>query len=307
MHFDLVDLKLFVRIADEKSLTRGAALVHLSLPAASLRLKNLEQSLGTRLFDRGSQGLAMRPAGQALLRHARLVLQQLDDLRADLHEYAAGLRGNLRVLVTTSAMTDFLPEALRTFLIEHPDVNIDLREKLSSEIVTALIDGACDIGIVVGDVLTNGLEAIPFRTDRLVVVTTEGHPLAARDEVAFAETLDYDFIGLQEGSALRAYLHRAAASLNRNIMMRIQLSNHETICRMVQSGIGIGVLPAFAAQRYAAAMGLRIVRLSDPWSVRELLICARDVAALPTYGRALIDLLLNEGQGGGGPDVVDCA
>jgi DNA-binding transcriptional LysR family regulator len=298
MHFDLVDLRLFICIAEESSLTRGAARAHLSLPAASLRLKNLEQTLGAKLFDRNSQGLSLRPAGLALLHHARQVFRQLDSLRGELHEYATGVKGHLRLLVNMSAMTDFFPEVLRTFLIEHPDVNIDLREKLSADIVKALAEGGADIGIVAGDVRTEALQAIPFRKDRIVLVTPARHPLGSRKEVAFEETLDYDFIGLQDGSAIQAALDRAAADVNRKIMMRIQLGSYEMICRMVEAGIGIGVLPESAARRHKDTMAISIVPLVDAWSVRDLVICARDVAALPSFGKALIELLMNDGGAG---------
>lgn len=305
MHFDLVDLRLFIHIAEENSLTRGAARSHLSLPAASLRLKNLEQTLGAKLFDRGGQGLSLRPAGEALLHHARQVFKQLDSLRGELSEYATGVKGHLRLLVNMSAMTDFFPEVLRTFLIEHPDVNIDLREKLSGDIVKALAEGAADIGIVAGPVRTDGLEVIPFRKDRIVLVTGARHPLGSRKQVAFEDTLDYDFVGLQDGSAIQSVLERAAGDLNRKIMMRIQLGSYEMICRMVEAGIGIGFVPESAARRHKSTMALHVVPLKDAWSERELLICARNVAALPSFGKELIELLVSGGKPGvDGPEKV---
>lgn len=300
MHFDLVDLRLFVCIAEESGLTRGAAKAHLSVPAASLRVKNLEQTLGTRLFDRSSQGLTLRPAGHALLHHARQVFKQLESLRGELQEYAKGVKGHLRVLVNTAAMTDHFPHVLRTFLIEHPEVNIDLREKLSSEIVRALADGTADLGIVAGTVRTEGLQVIPYLRDRLVLVAGPRHPLASREQVAFAETLDYDFVGLQEGSALQSFLDEAAADLQRKILMRIQLGSYEMICRMIEAGIGVGILPESAARRYVEAIAIRVVPLADAWSARDLVICARDVQALPPFGRELIDLLVEDAGGGKG-------
>ena len=129
IHFDLVDIRLFVNIADANSLTRGAERSHLSLPSASTRIKNLEDSLGTKLLYRTSQGVTLTPPGQAFLHHARLVLQQLEHLRADLQEYVQGVKGHLRIFANTTAITEFLPAVLPAFLAEYPDVSVDLKER----------------------------------------------------------------------------------------------------------------------------------------------------------------------------------
>jgi DNA-binding transcriptional LysR family regulator len=294
MHFDLIDLKLFLCIAEENNLTRGAGKAHLSLPAASLRIKNLEQTIGTKLFDRSSQGLTLRPAGLALQHHARQVMKQLENLRGDLQEYAKGIKGHLRILANTTALTEFLPSVLRTFLIEHPDVNIDLQERLSNDIVRAVGEGTTDIGIVAGNVRTDGLDVIPYRSDRLVLATASKHPLGGKRAVHFAETLDYDYIGLPEGSAIHYFLNQAASNLRRQILMRIQVNGFETVCRMIEANIGIGVLPESAAQRYSRNMSMRLVTLRDEWATRNLLICVRELQALPTFAKKLVELLTED-------------
>ncbi|MGN6703353.1 MAG: LysR family transcriptional regulator, partial [Burkholderiaceae bacterium] len=201
MHFDLVDLRLFVNISEENSLTRGAERSHLSLPAASTRIRNLEDSIGVKLLYRTAQGVTLTPPGQALLLHARLVLQQLEQLRGDLQEYVRGVKGHLRIFANTTAITEFLPAVLPAFLAEHPDISIDLRERLSHDIVRAVAEGRTDIGIVAGTVRTEGLETLPYRRDRLGVAAAPAHPLARRESVAFEDTLDYDYVGLPEASA----------------------------------------------------------------------------------------------------------
>ncbi|MBX3704907.1 MAG: LysR family transcriptional regulator, partial [Steroidobacteraceae bacterium] len=138
MHFDLVDLRLMVRIAEANSLTGGAAASHMSLPAASARVKHLEERIGAKLLYRTSQGVTLTPPGQAFVQHARLVLAQIEHLRSDLQEYAKGVKGHLRVLANTTALGEFLPPVLRAYLLRHPDVNVDLRERLSDEIVRAV-------------------------------------------------------------------------------------------------------------------------------------------------------------------------
>jgi len=295
-HFDLSDIKLFVNIAEANSLTRGAERSHMSLPAASIRIKNLEDGLGIKLLYRTSQGVTLTPPGQAFLHHARLVMQQLADLRADLAEYVKGTRGHVRIFANTTAMAEFLPAVLPTFLTSHPDVNVDIKERLSHDIVRAVSEGKVDIGIVAGNVRTEGLETLPYREDRLVLVTANSHALASRLEVDFAEVLTYDFVGMLEASAIHAFLMQAASDLRLPVKIRIQVGNFEAACRMIEANAGIGVLPHSAASRHARNMRIRLVEIKDEWAVRKLQICVRSLQALPVFSRELIELLVGDAE-----------
>ncbi|NML35015.1 LysR substrate-binding domain-containing protein [Paraburkholderia antibiotica] len=297
MHFDLVDLKLFIHIAEASSLTRGAERAHLSLPAASTRIKNLEEQVGVKLLSRTSQGVTLTAPGETLLLHARRVFQQLEQLTGDLQEYAKGVKGHVRVFANTTAMSEFLPAVLRTYLVNHPDVNVDMHERLSPDIVKAVQEGTVDIGIVAGNVRTDGLEVMPYRRDRLVLATALSHPLAQHKKIDFGATLDYDFIGPPEASAIYGFLKRASAELQRTMRWRIQVSNFEAACRMIEANIGIGVLPEGTARRHAQTMALRIIPLTDEWAVRKLQICVADRQALPLFARKLVDLLVADGVG----------
>jgi DNA-binding transcriptional LysR family regulator len=267
----------------------------MSLPAASIRIKNLEEGLGVKLLYRTSQGVTLTPPGQAFMHHARLVLQQLTDLRGDLAEYVKGSRGHVRIFANTTAIAEFLPALLPKFLATHPDVNVDLKERLSHDIVRAVSEGKVDVGIVAGNVRTEGLEVLPFREDRLVLVTSESHPLANRERIEFSEALAYDFVGMIEASAIHSFLAQAANALHRQIKIRIQVGNFEAACRMIDANVGIGVVPYSAASRHAKSMGIRMVEISDEWAIRKLQICIRSMQALPLFARELVELLVSEG------------
>lgn len=298
MHFDLTDIRLLVLIAEANSLTGAAERAHMSLPAVSTRIKNLEESIGVKLLTRTSQGVVLTPAGQAFLHHARSVMRQLEHLRGDLQEYARGIRGHVRIFANTTAMTEFLPSVLSRYLATHPDVNIDLRERLSQDVVRAVSDGTTDIGLVAGNVHTEGLEVLPYRRDRLVLVTAPGHVLANRESAAFDETIEFDFVSLHENSAIHAFLHRAASRLNKPLKTRIEVGSFEAVCRMIESDVGIGVLPESAARRYVKTMQVRVVPLSDEWAVRNLQICIRSLDMLPGFARELVDMLIADNPEG---------
>jgi len=289
VHFDLTDLRLFVLAAEEGNLTRAAARQHLSLAAASARIKALESQSGLPLFLREARGVRLTPPGEAFLHHARGVLRQADRLRADLLEYNDGLGGHVRVFANTTAVTDFLPEILPAFLAAHPRVNVDLQEKPNADIPRGVLDGRADIGIVAGPLDTLGLRTIHFSTDRLVLVTSRRHRLARRKRITFAETLQEDAVGMQEGSTLQAFLDGVTQQMGQRLKLRVQLSSFEAMCRMIGAGVGVGVMPESAARRNQAAMQLALIELTDAWSVRERYILVRDREALPTFARELVD------------------
>jgi len=291
MDFDLTDLRLFVLTAEEGKLTRAAERQHLSLAAASARIKSLEAQSGLSLLYREARGVRLTPPGEAFLYHARGVLRQAEQLRADLQEYGGGLRGHLRVFANTTAVTDFLPEILPDFLSANPKINIDLQEKPNAEIARGVLDGRADIGIVAGKVDTLGLEAIHFSTDRLVLATAKNHRFARRKKIAFSETLDEDAIGMQSGSTLQTFLAQVVERLGKPLKLRIQLSSFDAMCRMIGAGVGVGIVPESAARRNQTVMGIALIELTDAWSVRERYILVRKREALPRYAESLIETL----------------
>ncbi len=185
MRFDLTDLRLVVAVVETGSITHGAQRCHMALASASARIRGMEETLGIALLDRGRRGVRPTPAGQALVHHAKLMLHQLERMRGELGDYAKGLKGHVRLLANTAAVTEFLPAALADFLAAHPSVDIDLEERPSHEIVEAVASGFADLGVVADYVDFAGLETLPFRVDRLVLAVPRAHPLAARRSAAF--------------------------------------------------------------------------------------------------------------------------
>ncbi|MDB5892008.1 MAG: transcriptional regulator, LysR family [Polaromonas sp.] len=291
MQFDLTDLRLFVATAEASNITRAAERQHLSLAAASARIKALEAQSGLSLLYREARGVRLTPPGEAFLFHARGVLRQAEQLQADLLEYGGGLRGHLRVFANTTAVTDFLPEILPGFLASHPRINIDLQEKPNAEIARGVLDGRADLGIVAGKVDTLGLAAIHFSTDRLVLVTARNHRFATRQTISFVETLDEDAVGLEPGSTLQTFLAQVVEGLGKPLKLRIQLSSFDAMCRMIGAGVGIGIVPESAARRNQDSMGIALIGLVEPWSIRERYILVRKREALPRYAESLIQTL----------------
>jgi len=294
MPFDLADLSLFRHVIEAGSITHGAERAHLALAAASTRIRNMEEALGVVLLRRGRQGVTPTQAGRTLLQHARAILRQAERLHEDLGAYGGGLAGQIRVLSNTNALTEFLPEALSSFLAAHPNVSVDLEERLSDEIVGLIAEGVADLGIVAGTVDAGALETYPFRRDRFVLVVARSNPLAQRDKIGFEEVLDHDFVGLDRASALQRFLAGKAVRIGRPLRLRVQLRSFDAVCRLVECNVGIGIVPETTARRVAKTMAIAAVPLTDSWAVRELTICIRNMDDLPLYARQLVEHLRAE-------------
>lgn len=296
MHFELDDLQLFAHIADTGSLSGAAARMDLPPASVTTRIKRMEHNLGTPLLYRSHKGVTFTPAGQACVHRARRVLREMEHLRADLRGYARGIKGHVRLLASASAITEFLPNVLPAYLALVPGSAIDLREGLSQDIVLAISDGRGDIGIVTGDVRTEGLDTLPYREERLVLAAAPGHSLSRRKDIRFIETLEHDHVSLAGAGAFQDWLTPAGPLPGLSARVRIQVGNAEAACRMIAAGAGIGILPESAARRHAETTAIRLVRLSDAWATRKLCICVRSLTLLPSCVRAFVDLLVEDAK-----------
>jgi DNA-binding transcriptional LysR family regulator len=290
--FDLIDIVLFVNIAETSSLTQGADRSHISAPAASTRIKHIEARLGARLLDRTTRGVTLTPAGQAFLHHGRQFVNQLQNLQADLQGYSQCTKGYIRVFANTNAASEFLPSVLREYLTSHPNVNIDFRELPSHDIARAVKEGIADIGIIAGDAHTEGLEILPYRRDRLVLIVAFRHPLAKIHSVRFEATLDFDYIGLRDASPLQHFLCKTAGDLRRPMKFRIRVSDFEELSRMVETNVGIGIVPESTATRHRKTMAVHAVQLSNEWAGRDLNVCVRHQKELPSFARELLESIV---------------
>jgi DNA-binding transcriptional LysR family regulator len=280
---DLLDFRMICAIEEECSLTHASQRLHLTLPAVSARVKNLENHFGIRLIYRERSGVRLTAAGLVFAKRARAMLQEATRLLLDLEAFGEGIEGQIRVFANTTAVTEFLPQVIQEYLRTRPNIAIDVRERLNADIVHAVLYGATDVGIVAGKVPLEGLEAIHFATDRLVVAVARNHPLSGLPAVPFHSTLDYPHITLDEGSTLFTFLAASAADLGRTIRVRTQVQSFDTMCRMIEADVGIGVLPRSCAERSSRNENIRLVELSDSWAVRERFVIVRSLAALPTY------------------------
>ena len=287
MRFDLVDLRLFDAVVRSGSISKGAEQVHLALASASARISGMEAVLGVALLERGRRGVIPTAAGRALLIHARSITDGVERMRGDLRLFSSGFKGEIRMLSNTAALVDIVPSALKVFLAEHPGVDVAIEERTSAEIASAVSDGQAEFGVVAANPNMDGLETRPLAVDRLTAVVARSHPLKERQQIGFADLLDHPFVGLASGS-LHDHLGQQATRLGRRITYRVRLRSFDAVARLVEAGIGVGVLPLAALERYGSDE-LMPIPLTDDWAHRRLMICARRFVGLSAHARHLAD------------------
>ena len=272
---DFVTLKLFCAIVQSGSITKGASECNLALSAASRRISEFEETVGMALLDRSVKGVTLTHAGHAVMQHALRLFQGFEQLSNELGEYSKGVKGHVRLWANMSALTEFLPSALASFLKDYPEIQVEVEEQLSGDIVRALMDGIADIGVFAQGPITTGLETHIMGKDQLVIACSKDHPLGKRKSISFEECLAYDFVGLNRGSSLLELTSRNAERLGKQMSLRIQVRSYDAMCQMIAVNLGIGVLPIQACAAQIKAMGLKTVPLEDAWAKRNLLVATK--------------------------------
>ena len=299
---DLTSLQLFVAVCELGSIGRAAEREFIAASAVSKRLADLETAVDTQLLYRHNRGVTLTPAGESLLHHARAVLFGLEKMQGELSEYADGVRGHVRIHANISAIVQFLPEDLGAFVRTHGQVKIDLEEHLSHQVIHAVREGATDIGIchtaADGTDVAEGsaLPSRPYREDNLVLVVPQAHSLPSDTAIFFEEALAYDMIGLHANSSIGVAMQRAAARNGQPLKLRMQVTGLDAMCRMIDNGLGIGLLPDRAFALMQGVGHLRAIGLQDDWARRALRIVARDFDTLPVTARLLVDHLTHSSE-----------
>jgi DNA-binding transcriptional LysR family regulator len=291
MRFDLTDMRLFLTVVERGSLTKGAEAMHLALASVSERIAGMEAALGAPLLERNRRGVRVTAAGAALVRHARSILGQVEQMRGELRTYATGLKGRIRLLSNTAALAAFLPPRLERFLSTYPDLSIDLEERPSADIVQALAEGRAELGVVADIADLAMLQTHLIARDQLVVVASRSHHAGLGESVSFADIVDEPFVGLAD-AALETHLAERASRLGRQINYRIQMRSIWHVGMLVEAGIGVAILSEASAATLRRP-GLAIVPLSEPWSARRLHLCARNFAALTPNAVLLAQQLID--------------
>jgi DNA-binding transcriptional LysR family regulator len=288
MRLDQVDLSLFLCVVDAGSITAGAREANLALASASERIRNIELDAGVRLLERSRTGVVTTEAGAAFAHHARLILRQHSQLQGELRDFGAGSRGTLTLYANTAALTGFLPRRLAPWLAQSSRVNLDLRERRSTEIVKMIGAGLAEAGVISDAINPTGVTVQPVASDHLVLIVPVAHRLAESKEVCFAEITDEQFVGLETGSTLQGHIEDLAAELLKTLELRVRMKTFEGLCQMVSEGVGVAIVPLTFAKRFGRRYPFKTIAISNDWARRQLCLCFQQWDTLSTPMRSLL-------------------
>ena len=296
---DLTNLRLFVAVCDHRNIVRAAAEAHLTASAVSKRLAQLEAQIGTSLLTRRRHGVEPTPAGESLREHARELLLGAQRIERDMAAFAAGVRGQVRLLATASVMAAPLPGDVAGFLAQpgHEGIQVELASRSGAQVVQGIRDGVASLGICWHSphgADLRGLAHAPYRSDRLGLVLPRGHALAGRARVRLAQALDNPFVGLPVDSAVQALMLRAATELGHTLRYRMIVTDFDAALRVVATRLAVSVMPVAVALPRAEGLGLTVVPLDEDWAERRFAICYRDEADLGPAARLLRDHLVRQ-------------
>lgn len=291
MKLDPVSLRLFVSVVEEGTIAAAARREHIAAAAVSKRLSELEELLDSRLLNRTNKGVTPTDAGMSLLFMARSALNNLNDIVVQMRDYSNGTRGSVQVLANISAITQFLPGLIKSFMALYPLINVVIEEQQSLTITKAVAENRAEVGIFTRLPHGADIEVFPFRQDRLVLIVPADHPLAARQSVRFSETLDHAYVALRSGTHLNFQLIKAANDVGRSLRIRMEVASYDALFLMVQAGIGVGIMPEGSAGIYHLN-GAKIIQIEDEWASRELSVCVRSRAGLSAAGELFLQHLL---------------
>lgn len=288
---DLTSLRLFIAVCQEKNIGRAAERESIAPSAVSRRIADIEAAIGLPLIHRESRGISVTPVGEMMYRHALAVIERIEYLSADVSRFASGAKGTIRLVGNMSSIVQFLPEDIAAFQRAFPDVEIDIEELITSEVLSSVRDLDVDLGICNLVPGVEKFEHLPYRTDRLVLMVPNGHALARKGVIGLADFAGESLVGLRGEAALSQLLAREAQAFGATLRVKVRVGSLDALCRMVHVGLGLAVVPQQIGELYTNTLNVRLLPINEPWALRELVVIFRQRERLSAAAAALLDYL----------------
>jgi LysR family transcriptional regulator, regulator for metE and metH len=293
VHLELKHLKLVQAVHEERSITRAGERLHLTQSALSHQLKEIEDRLGTQLFERLRHGLALTPAGSRVLDSASLVLEELRRAEEDIADLAGTPRGSLRISTQCYTAYHWLPQLMKSFSLKHPHVEVEINVDATYRAVDALLEGALDLALTNDQKPHDRLRYVPVFSDELVAVMTCEHPLAQREYLRPRDLGEETVImpnGLKESYFYRVFLEPAGVLPFQSKSLPLT----EAIVGMVKARMGVAVVARWMVLPHLRGSGLKAVRIGKHGLYREWWAVMVNRKRIPKYMTNFIDLIASD-------------
>ena len=260
---ELTQLRSFYAIARERSVTRAVARLGLTQPALSLQIKALEAELGEVLFTRQRKQMQLTQAGELLYQHVQTVLTTLEEAKEEMAALQHLLRGHLAIATSDTNCAYILPPVLRQFRAQYPQVRIDIRSRMSSQVLQLVVEHEVDFGIATLPIAHRQVTTETLFHREEVVICPGDHPLSRAASVSLAQLSPYPLLALSPGSTSRQFLDMAFQHAGVPMQVAMNLGSIEVIKRFVESGLGVAIVPRIAVAEEAQQGRLVAIPIPD--------------------------------------------
>jgi len=290
VNITLKQLRAFVAVARTQSFTEACAQVHLSQPALSIAIKNLEEEVGGALFSRTTRAIAMTPEGEEFYPVAQKMLNDWDTALDDLQQRFALNRGRVVLAAMPSFASSLLPRIIGDYRNLYPNVSVTVNDVIAEDVVDMVRNGVVEVGITFDPGRSEDLSFKPLFDDRFVAVIHPEHALAQRQSIPWQQLLQNDFISLQKPSSIRLLIENKLRQLGLQVAPEFETHQLATIGRMVATGLGVSAVPSLCIQQMRE-LGAECRELNTPVMARPVGIVMRKRYPLSTAAQSLVDII----------------
>ena len=284
-------LRAFLAVAQSLSFAQACERLHLSQPALSLAIKNLEESLGGQLLTRTTRSVRLTPEGETLLPIARRLLVDWDNTEELLRQHFPLQLGKVAVAAMPSFAGNRLPAALKAFRDAYPRVNVAVHDVINERVMEMVRERRVELGVAFEPAALDGLQFTPLYNDRFLAVVPASSELARRDALSWADLLGQPFIALQRPSAVRLLLEDSIAALHGKLPVAFESHQLATVGRMVAEGLGVSAVPSLCRGQMEE-LGARCLPLNEPQVERRVGLLHLAGHQLSSAAQAMADVLM---------------
>jgi len=291
MNVTIKQLQAFVAVAKSGSFAEACDLVHLSQPALSISIKNLEEAVGGKLLARSTRSLALTPEGAEFYPAVQRLLADWDRSLEDVHNLFSLRRGKLDVASMPTFASSLLPPILGEFHRQYAAINITVHDVIAESVVDMVREGRVELGITFDPGDAQDLNFQPLFRDKLVAVLPQGHPLLNKKKLQWRDLQNFPYIALQRPSSIRLLIEQILQDHHINLTPAFEAHQLASIGRMVATGLGIGVVPALSSGQMHE-MGAHCLPLTAPVITRNVGMITRKRQPLSQATEAMMAVIL---------------
>jgi len=283
-------IRAFLAVARLGSFTKAAAELHVSQPALTVQIHQLEESLSVRLFDRNKRQVALSSSGRELLRPLEKILADIEALMVASHDLSGLQTGSVAVATLPSVASSLLPGVIRQFATEHPNISIQINDAIADQVVRLVKTEEVDFGIGTKVGSDKEIDYVEFLSDELCAFFPNDHPLANRKLLKLRDVAAYPLILTTKGTSVRTLVERALEKERLEVTLACDANYMSTAVGMVRAGLGVSILPKSAIDS-ASCDGVQISVIRTPGLTRKIGLIRKRNRSLSPAAKCFIDLL----------------